>query len=785
MFWTQFKLMLRNLKKNKLHSAINIFGLAIAITIVLLLSSYVSNEISVDSFHTNKDRIYRVHGDNIETFAPPFGQYILENIAEAESYTRTFTMTGTLSYDNKKFESGNCLLADSTFFTIFSFPILIGDASDILSAKESAVLSESYAKKIFGSKNPVGENIKFSGKDFVVSGIYRDFKDNTHFIKPNIIINFSMLPRIWGMSAEDASKYFMQDYGNSSFGLYVLANKNSNIKAHENGLLEKVKEFYWVFQNDRSKEISFMPLEEVYFNLSALDYIGTRQGNKKFLNILGIIALSIVVIAAINYINLSITQSVKRAKEVGIKKIIGSLRWSIITQFLMESTIVSFVSTAIAFLLTALILPKYNELINTSLTFSDVFNNGFLLRSVLVVFIIGFIAGFVPSLILSGLKSLEIVKGVPSRLKNSFSQKAMVVFQYTVSIVLIVVVAFIMKQNNYMKNYDLGFDKDHTFYIRMTDDTNKQKNAFGNELMKIPGVKAISFCQDFPGGPINNQSFVYNDKAQSFDQFRVDTAFFSALGIPLKNRISITDNIRGDDKFALVINKTAVNDLELEPPYNEFKFYDDMVKVSEVVEDMNFRSLYQKPRPTMFQLRDMNWAPYVLVRGSGENLISVVEQSKAVFKDISPSDPLILNFIDDALNAAYQKEERTAKIVGYFAIFAILISSLGIFALASYTAQNRIKEIGVRKVNGAQITQIISLLNMNFVKWVVVAFFIAAPAAWFATSKWLENFAYKTALSWWIFALAGLLALGIALLTVSFQSWKAATKNPVESLRYE
>jgi putative ABC transport system permease protein len=359
MFWTQFKLMLRNLKRNKLHSAINIFGLAIAITIVLLLSSYVSNEISVDSFHMNKDRIYRVHGDNIETFAPPFGQYILENIAEAESYTRTFTMTGTLSYDNKKFESGNCLLADSTFFTIFSFPILIGDASNILSAKESAVLSESYAKKIFGSKNPVGENIKFSGKDFVVSGIYRDFKDNTHFIKPNIIINFSMLPRIWGMSAEDASKYFMQDYGNSSFGLYVLANKNSNIKAHETGLLEKVKEFYWVFQNDRSKEISFMPLEEVYFNLSALDYIGTRQGNKKFLNILGIIAFSIVVIAAINYINLSITQSVKRAKEVGIKKIIGSLRWSIMRQFLMESTIVSFVSTAIAFLLTALILPKY------------------------------------------------------------------------------------------------------------------------------------------------------------------------------------------------------------------------------------------------------------------------------------------------------------------------------------------------------------------------------------------------------------------------------------------
>ena len=784
MFWTQFKLMLRNLRRNKLHSAINIFGLAIALTLVLLLTSYVSNEVSVDAFHPNKDRIYRVHGDNIETFAPPFGQYILENIAEAESYTRTYRIDGTITYDNQKFESGNCLLADSTFFTIFSFPLLVGDASQVLSANEDAVLSESFAKKIFGNKNPIGESFNFSGKDFVVTGIYSDFKDNTHFIKPNMILNFSMLPRIWGNNDEGAN-YFLQDYGNSSFGLYVLAHKNSNIKAHEAELLEKIKEFYWVFQNGRSKEIFFTPLEDVYFNLAALDYIGTRQGNKKFLNILALIALSIVIIAAINYINLSITQSVKRTKEVGIKKIIGSMRWEIVRQFLMESTIVSFISTVLAVLLTIIAIPEFNKLVNTSFIFSDIFNNGFLLRSLLVVFITGLIAGLVPSLILSGFKSIEIVKGVPSRLKNSFIQKAMVVFQYTVSITLIVVVVFIMKQNNFMKNYDLGFDKDHTFYIRMTDDTNKQKNAFGNELMKIPGVKAVSFCQDFPGGPINNWSFVYNDKPQSFDQFRVDTAFFSALGIPFKNRISVTDNIMGEDKFALVLNKTGVNDLELEAPYNEFELNGDKIKISEVVEDANFRSLYQKPRPTMFMLRDMNWAPYVLVRGNGENLASVVEQAKTVFKDISPSDPLVLNFIDDALNTAYQKEERTAKIVGYFAIFAILISSLGIFALASYTAQNRRKEIGVRKVNGAQITQVIGLLNINFIKWVIVAFIIATPAAWFATNKWLETFAYKTELSWWIFALAGILALGIALLTVSWQSWKAARRNPVESLRYE
>ena len=241
----------------------------------------------------------------------------------------------------------------------------------------------------------------------------------------------------------------------------------------------------------------------------------------------------------------------------------------------------------------------------------------------------------------------------------------------------------------------------------------------------------------------------------------------------------------GEDKFALVINKTGVNELELEAPYNEFKMYDNVVKISEVVEDVNFRSLYQQPRPTMFMLRDLNRASYVLVRGSGGNLASVVEQTKAVFKEISPSDPLELNFIDDAMNAAYKKEERTAKIVGYFAVFAILISSLGIFALASYTAQNRRKEIGVRKVNGAQITQVVGLLNMNFIKWVIVAFVIATPVAWFATNKWLENFAYRTHLSWSIFALAGVLALGIALLTVSWQSWREATRNPVEALRYE
>ena len=784
MFWTQFKLMFRNLRRNKLYSAINIFGLAIAIALVLLLSSYVSNEISVDSFHANKDRIYRVHGDHIETFAPPFGQIILDNIAEAESYTRTFSMDGTLSYNNQKFRTENCLLVDSAFFTMFSFPIEIGDPKELLSTQESAVLSESFARKLFDNRNPVGECLKLDGKQFTVSGVFQDFKDNTHFVKPEIIINFSMLPRMWGMD-EESSKYFMKDYGNSSFGLYVMAHKNGNIKQHEKELLKKAKEFYWVFQDGRNKEISFMPIEDVYFNLSALGYIGTRQGNKKFLNILIIIALSIVVIAAINYINLSITQSVKRAKEVGVKKIVGAYRWGIIRQFLMESTIISLISTIIAVLLTMLILPGFNKLVSTSFRFVDIFNSGFLLRSLLVVFSIGLIAGLVPSLILSGFKSIDIVKGMPSQLKNNFSQKAMVVFQYTVSIALIAVVAFIIKQNNYMKNYDLGFDKDHTFYIQMTNETNKQKSAFQNELMKIPGVQAVSFCRDFPGGPINNQSFKFNEKAHSFDQFRVDTAFFSALGIPLKHRISIADNVQGDDKFALILNQTAVNDLELEPPYNEFKLYDNVVRISEVIEDMNFRSLSQKPRSTMFQVSEINWAPYVLVRGTGGNLADIAKQAKAIFKDMSPADPIDLRFIDDALNAAYQKEERAAKIVGYFAIFAILISSLGIFALASFTAQNRRKEIGVRKVSGAQINQIINLLNRNFTQWVAIAFVLAIPIVWFAMHKWLENFAYKTELSWWIFALAGVLALGIALLTVSFQSWKAATRNPVESLRYE
>lgn len=785
MYWAQFKLMFRNLRRNKLHSIINIFGLAIAVTFVLVLSAYVSNETSVDSFHENKARIYRVHGDNIETFAPPYGQYILDNISEAESYTRVFSQNGTVSYKDLKLGSGNCLLVDSAFFTMFSYPLVVGDSHQLLSAKENVVLSESFAKIVFRDKNPIGESIEFSGSQFTVSGIFKDFKDDTHFAKPNMIFNFTMLPAIWGMKDENSSKYFLQDYGNSSFGLYVMAHKNSNIKAKEDELLKKSKDFYWVFQNDRNHKISFMPLEEVYFNRSSLSYIGTRQGNKKFLSILSVIALAIVIIAAINYINLSITQSVNRAREVGIKKIIGSFRRNIINQFLVESIIVSLISTSIAILLTIIVLPSFNHLVSTSFTFSVVFNNGFILRSIVIVFAIGFIAGLVPALILSGYKPVEIVKGVPPRLKSNFSQKAMVVFQYTVSIALIILVILIIKQTNYMKNYDLGFDKDHTFYIKMNSETNKQKNAFRNELLKIPGVKAVSFCSDFPGGPINNQSFVYNEKPLSFDEFRVDTAFFSALGITLEKRISVTDNANQNQKFAVLLNQTAVNELELTPPYSEFKLFDNMIKVSEVVEDMNFRSLYQKPRPTLFMVSDVNWAPYVLIRGSGENLSSIVAQAKTIFKDLAPSEPLMLNFIDDALNEAYQKEERTAKIVGYFAIFAILISSLGIFALASYSTQNRKKEIGLHKVNGAKISEILFLLNKDFLKWVAIAFVIATPVALYAMNKWLESFAYKTTLSWWIFALAGLLALGIALLTVSWQSWRAATRNPVEALRYE
>ncbi|WP_321347687.1 FtsX-like permease family protein [uncultured Draconibacterium sp.] len=784
MYWTQLKLMFRNLRRNKLYSAINILGLAIAITLVLLLSSYVANEKTVDAFHSNNDRIYRVYGDNIETFAPPFGQFILDNITDAESYTRTFAQEGTLQYNNVKYKSGTCLLVDSTFFSMFSFPLKRGEAKEVLAAKESAVLSISYARKVFGDKDPVGETFEYNGKHLSVSGIFEDFKDNTHFDKPNIILNFAMLPRFWGNDDEGAD-YFMNDYGNSSFGLYVMAHKNSDLQSRGTELLEKAKEFYWIFQNDRNHELNFMPLSEVYFNLSAVNYIGTRNGNEKFLSILIVIAIAIVLIAAINYINLSITQSVKRAKEVGIKKIVGSKRQSIIRQFLFESTFISLLSTIIAVVLTAIVLPEFNQITYTNFSFLDIFNNGFLLRSIIVVFVLGLIAGIFPALILSGFKSIDIVKGLPSRLKNNFSQRVMVVFQYAVSIALIAVVCFIVKQNNFMKNYNLGFDKDNTFYIRMTDETNEQLNAFANELRKIPGVKAVSFCEDFPGGPINNNSFVYNDKPQSFDQFRVDTAFFSALGIPLKNRISVHDNNFGDGGFALILNQSAVNSLELQPPYTEFKMYDNTIKIGEVVEDRNFRSLYEEPKPTIFTLSKSDWWSYVLVRGTGSSLSNIVQQAEAAFYQLSPTDPIELEFLDDALNGAYKKEERSAKIVGYFAIFAILISSLGIFALASYTAQNRKKEIGVRKVNGAKISEVMTMLNKGFVIWVAVAFIIAIPVIWFAMNKWLENFAYKTTLSWWIFALAGLLALGIALLTVSWQSWRAATRNPVEALRYE
>ncbi len=784
MFWTQLKLMFRNLFRNKLYSAINILGLAIAITLVLLLSSYVSNERSIDSFHANKDQIYRVYGDNINTFAPPFGQFILDNITGAECYTRTFVQEGTINYKNIKYKSGKCLLVDSVFFRMFSFPLERGNPDEVLVSYQNAVLSASFAHKLFGTSNPLGESFELDGHQFTVTGIFQDFKDNTHFIKPNIILSFSALPRLWG-NGDEGTKYFMNDYSNSSFGLYVMANKNSNIMKRGPELLEKAKDVYWIFQNGRNTELSFMPLEDVYFKQGALDYIGTRQGNEKFLTILMFIAGIIVVVAAINYINLNITQSVRRAKEVGIKKIIGSLRLSIIQQFLLESTFISLLATIIAVFLTIVVLPEFNKLTDNSFSIADIFNGGFLLRSIIVVFIIGIVAGIFPSLILSRFKAIDIVKGTPSRLKNNFGQRVMVVFQYTVSIVLIAVVGFILKQNDFMRNYDLGFDKDNTFYIRMTKETNDQRDAFENELMKIPGVKAVSFCQDFPGGPINNSSFVSNGKNQSFDEFRVDTAFFSALGITLEHNISTSDNVFGDNKYACILNQTAVNELELKPPYDEFKRYDAVEKISQVIPDMNFRSLYKKTRPTVFHITDRSAAPFVLIRGTGGSLPTIVKKAKAIFKEMSPSDPIEFKFLDDALNTAYNKEERSAKIVGYFAIFAILISSLGIFALASYTAQNRKKEIGVRKVNGAKISQVMLMLNRGFVKWVAIAFLIAIPIVWFAMNKWLENFAYKTSLSWWIFALAGLLALVIALVTVSWQSWRAANKNPVEALRYE
>ncbi len=771
MIFKNIKTFIKHLSQNKLYSFITILGFSVSLMFIILLSVYIQKEYSYDHFHVNKDRIFRVGHDDEAGLAPPSGALLVDKFPEVKSYTRIYKQGGFVSALNDEKVKINFLMADSTFFTMFSFRLISGMPETVLKENKSIVLSRSYALKLFGRLPELGQTLNYNSLEYKITGIMEDFPENTHFQKVDAIIDFPSLAEIWGFPP------VLTTFDNNSFGLYVLAHENTNLPAKAPEMFKLFKEVNWMFKEFCTKVV-LEPLTDIYFG--NLHSPGIKQNSKTLLKVLSAIALMILFLSVLNYINLTTAQSAYRSKEIAIKKLMGGKKAGIVMQYALESVLFCVLSYIIALFLCFLVEPVFNYLLNTNLELASAFNWQFVLYSYIIAILIGIVSGIIPAIAISNFNPVEVVKGAFRMKGRGVYSRVFISFQYLIIISLIISSLFISRQTQFLRNYELGYNKENIIWIDNQIEP-KQQETFKTILKSISGVEHVCYVMGNPMDGGNNNSFDYNGKFLSFQSFRVDTSFFRMMGMQLNpTGVAFSEGI-------CCLNESGVKAMELPDNPKFFKLGKKEFPVYGVVKDFHFRNLKEKIGPAYFRLQNPGtfhaWS--ILVKVSGGNTIATIDKIKAEHKKFTHGRPMTMGFMDETVNQWYEKEEKVGKIVKYFTFLTIIISVMGLFAMSLFYIQQKTKEIGVRKVNGAKISEVLAMLNKDFMKWVIIAFVIACPVAYYAMNKWLENFAYKTTLSWWIFALAGVLALGIALLTVSWQSWRAATRNPVEALRYE
>ena len=758
--------------QHKLYSFITIFGFAISLMFIILISIYVQEQLSVDQFHVNKGRVYRLINENDGHFPPPMGQRVMGLLPELEAFTRLKDMTGLIDALNGNKQIFNYLLADAAFFNIFSFRLLEGVPDEVLQTKNSIVLSQSFANLLFGDSSPMGKVVKLNKEhSFVVTGIMEDMPHNTSVKNSEAIINFSALADIWGWEGME------EEYGSCSFAMYYLARENTDLPSKAPILLNDLKQDFWIYQEGWAKTISFEPLEENYF--SQIHSPAKKQGSKTQVFVLSGIVVLILFLAIVNYINLSLAHAAFRGKEIAIKKLVGSSRRRLFWQLITESVVLCLLAFLTAILLSFLAEPIVNNLLGAHIDLFNQFHwyNFFLFLSLLLG--VGVVAGFIPALVITSFNALEVVKGTLRKKSKQVYGKGLIAFQYCIVIVLLISTWMIARQTQFLRDYQLGFDKSNVLWISSSIKPAEKENI-RNIIENIPGVEGMSFVAGSPLDGGNNQSYQHNGKPVSFQTFTVDSSFFSLLNI------SYTPTGVALSKEAVLLNRAAVEELELDDLPGSLKWYEEVRPVYGVVENFHFRKLHEKEGPAAFIQMGPEEHPWqILVKLSGKNTMETVGKIKEAYSAFTGGYPTDYGFMDDTISQWYQQEENTAKIIGYFTLLAVIISVLGILAMATYYIKQRQKEIGIRKVIGSESLEILMMLNKDFLKWVFISFIIACPIAWYAIDRWLQNFAYRTEISWWIFALAGISAMAVALLTISWQSWRAASRNPVDSLRYE
>ncbi|GAB2790389.1 ABC transporter permease [Rhabdobacter roseus] len=801
-----FKIALRNILHSKLYTFINVLGLAIGISTCTLIALYVVDELSYDLHHQGADRIYRiaseVKGETWVAAAAPVAAGLKKDFPEVEQTTRLLRMPGVDKFllknkeTQKQFYEVNGFYVDSTFFQLFSYDFKVGDKSTALNQPNSLIISEQMASKLFGSADPIGQVIQvtlpFGATDYTVTGVLANSGRKSH-IPAHLFLS---------MNNDDVGQWVKSQTNwaaNTVFHTYLKLREGSSPEPLE----AKLEPFLNRNGGDDykaagySRRLFLQPLRSIYLH-SNFGFEIAPNGNSKYLYILGSIAAFLLLIACVNFMNLSTARSGKRTKEVGIRKAIGALKGTLVGQFLGESVLLSFLALLLAVFFIQVLVPVFNQLTGKSLSFFE--HPPVVFGVVVMAMVTGLLAGIYPAFYLSSFTPIASLKG---KLKTSVSEvlirKGLVVFQFTISIVLILGAILIDQQMKYLSTQNLGFNKNQKLVIPL-----QSTEAFANydvlktELTKNAQVIASTKGATYPGIENVISMLFYKENTSLQENLEismayVDTDYIKTLGIQLIEGRGFSTAFTADST-ALVLNEAAVNKLGYSQAnavgkriYFEFQGQQKTMQIIGVVKNYHFEGLQHEIKPLALSVLPLfsSTNNYAILDIKSANYERILTHIEGVWKKINPGSPFEYSFLDKDFQKNYEKEERTAQLIRYFALMAIFIACLGLFGLATFTAEQRTKEIGIRKVLGSSTFGIAQLLSFDFLKLVLLAILIASPLAGWIMHKWLSAFAYKTTISWSVFALAGMSAVLIALATVSFQAIRAALMNPVKSLKTE
>jgi putative ABC transport system permease protein len=796
----------RNLVKNRTFSIINITGLAAGLASFILIVLYVVDELSYDKYNEKAARIYRVNSDirfggselRLAVTSDPMGATLKKDYPQVEEFVRFYASGGSkqVKKGDQYLNEANVLHADSTLFNVFTLPALSGDTRTALNEPNTVVITASTARKYFETTNAVGKIIEADGTPYKVTAVIRDIPRTAHFEADFI---FSM----------DNVRYGWGNFLSHNHQTYVLLKPGTDPKAFEKNfkqVIEKyvvpqAKQFMQIssmeeFEKAGNKlEYSLMPLTDIHLYSDRVAEMGVN-GNIQYVYVFAAAGLIVLLIACVNFMNLSTARSANRAREVGIRKVLGTGRGSLIKQFLFESILTTFIASVIAVAAAMLLLPYFNSLANKSLTIAGLTDGRILPFLILLPVVIGVLAGSYPALYLSAFRPIAVLKGkLSSGAKKSTVRNVLVVLQFATCIFFFIGTIVVYNQLRFIQSKNLGFNKDQVLIIDDVGELRSNANAFKNEILKLNGVTSGTLSSFLPVPSSRNDNTLSREPTldsktgMNMQTWACDEDYAKTLGLQMVQGRFFSKDFPTDSSAVVINESTAAwvgsGDVIGKRIYT-FPGQDGQavpLTIIGVVKNFHYESLKQTIGPLIFQLSgSTGMASFKVSANNIQQLVSEVEKK---YTAMAPGRPFRYRFMDESFNNMYRDEQRVGKIGFTLALLAILIACLGLFGLATYMAEQRTKEIGIRKVLGASVQGLIRLLSVDFLKLVAISFVFAAPVAWYFMNKWLQDFAYRVDITWWVFVVAGVLAITIALLTVSFQAIKAALANPVKSLRTE